>query len=759
MILKLFQEHNITQKIVITKYIGSHPAVSERCKIDNNECSLAFDDCMWKVKCNVQPMMSENSISMLTSFYLEKGSSKDVNVALSLRISSWSKENYVLMPAAAYNGNRFKSWKTDYPPQFKLEYDLKANIPTIITDVPRLNIDEGPSRIQLLAGDMSTPAIGYYDPMAKKGFWLLTGQNTVKGETGISIQESEDRSWAEIVVSAPGIRQDRRYTICNSEYPSEDMGAVFNEGDVVDIHIRLYSFDCPDIQALFDYFTNIRKDITGKVILHNQIPFSQAWKILETKYNEQNWENERGYYSVGLRSIIYQDWQVGWVGGLMSTLPMLLEGSTLSKERALKNLEFVFEGGQSSSGFFKGCGHLGKWYGDNFDDPEKSWHLIRKSSDALYFLIKQFMLLNKINPEFMIPEKWLSGTRKCADAFVRLWKRYGQFGQFVDTDTGDIIVGGSASGGIAPAGLTLASEFYGDREYLHIAIQVAEYYYDNYVKKGITTGGPGEILQCPDSESAFGLLESFVALYEITGGKEWLDKARDMANQCFTWCVSYDFKFPSGSTFGKLGMHTAGSVYANVQNKHSAPAICTLSGDSLFKLYRATGDKKYLELLAEIAHNLPQYLSRADRPVLAWNNNIGLGDSTWQEMPAGWMCERVNMSDWLEPVGEIFYGSCWCEVTNMLTYAEVPGLYIQPDTGFICTIDHIEARIVDNNEEFIEVEIINPTKYKACVKVLAENTQQMADVLERNWMVKCPRVIIESEKSYFWRMFKQTSVN
>jgi hypothetical protein len=316
---------------------------------------------------------------------------------------------------------------------------------------------------------------------------------------------------------------------------------------------------------------------------------------------------------------------------------------------------------------------------------------------------------------------------------VNLWNRYGQFGQFVDTETGDIIVGGSASAGIAPAGLALAGKYFGDAEYTRVSRQSAQFFYEAFVKKGYTTGGPGEICQCPDSESAFGLLESFVVLYETTGEKDWLDRARDMANQCITWCVSYDYEFPAASTFGKLNMHTAGSVYANVQNKHSAPGICTLSGDSLFKLFRATGELKYLELIWEMAHNLPQYLSREDRPIKA---------SDGREMPAGWMNERVEMSDWLEPVGEIFYGSCWCEVSNMMTFVEIPGLYVQPDTGFICAIDHIGAEIVEKGRESLKLRLENPTKYEACVKVLCEASENMQQVLGPNALYNCRKIIL-----------------
>jgi hypothetical protein len=219
-----------------------------------------------------------------------------------------------------------------------------------------------------------------------------------------------------------------------------------------------------------------------------------------------------------------------------------------------------------------------------------------------------------------------------------------------------------------------------------------------------------------------------VVLYEVTGEHKWLDMAKEQANQCFTWCVSYDFKFPEESTFGQLRMKTTGSVYANVQNKHSAPGICTLSGDSLFKLFRYTGETRYLQLIQEIAHNMTQYLSREDRPIKAFDG---------RNMPAGWMNERVEMSDWYEPVGEIFYGSCWCEVSNMLTYVEVPGLYVQPDTGFICAIDHIDVEIVKKTDHFLKLKVSNPTQFPAKVKMFSENSHEMSKILGQNMLWGC----------------------
>ena len=51
-------------------------------------------------------------------------------------------------------------------------------------------------------------------------------------------------------------------------------------------------------------------------------------------------------------------------------------------------------------------------------------------------------------------------------------------------------------------------------------------------------------------------------------------------------------------------MKTVGCVFANLQNKHAAPGICTLSGMALWKLYRWTGNDAYLELLRDIVASI-----------------------------------------------------------------------------------------------------------------------------------------------------------
>ncbi|MBL4934615.1 hypothetical protein JK636_02460 [Clostridium sp. YIM B02515] len=756
--LEKLVKNNSSLSISITKYDGSHPIQcyeSTLCELDETHKVCFLDSC-W----NISYMFTEVSnnkeaIDGEITFKLIKGHLEQSNMSVNIAVDNWSKENYVLIPAAVYNGNRFKSVEQAYPPMLTKEEDIGVNIPITITDVPRLNIGSGMSRIDLRAGDMATPAIGFHAASMKRGFFLLSNQETFLGDSGISIEENEDRTKAVISLSAPAVRKDYKYGMCTTKKISDDRGYDFHENDEITLRFRLYFFDCADILELFKYFINIRKDLTGKVSLHNEIPFSSAWDIQHRKYNKDNWQKEFEFYRVSTADCIFGQWQTGWVGGGMNSFPLLFEGNELSTERSIKNLDFAFRKAQAPSGLFYGIVYEGKPYGDGFNNQEnQSTVLFRKNADVVYFITKQLMLMDRKGFESRISDSWKDGLKKACDAFVRLWNNYGQFGQFVDIEKEEIVIGGTASAGIAPAALALAGQYLKNDIYLKAAKESAQYFYDNFTKIGITNGAPGEICQCPDSEAAFALLESYIVLYETTGEKKWISMAEAAANQCATWCMSYDYRFPEGSPFGKLERHSAGAVWANVQNKHAAPGICTLSGDSLFKLFRATGNYLYLELLQEIAHNISQHLSREDKPLrISWyfDNDEYNGDASGngKYIPSGWMNERVNTSDWEGKgnIGAIPGGSCWCEVSNMLTYVEVPGVYIQKDTGFVCVIDHIEAKVVENSEQRLVVELKNPTKFSAEVKVLVENTWDMEKVLGQNAMINCQRIILKPYSS------------
>jgi hypothetical protein len=289
----------------------------------------------------------------------------------------------------------------------------------------------------------------------------------------------------------------------------------------------------------------------------------------------------------------------------------------------------------------------------------KNAMLTRKNGDALYFLFKHFDITKP-------KESWIKGARGCADAFVRLYERYEDFGQFVNIENGEMLFGKTTSGASVISALVRASGFFGDEKYLKIARLSGEKYYRDFVSQGITYGGPGEAMCAPDSESCYAMVEAMVLLYEATGEAKWLEYGVDSLHLLSSWVMPYSYKFPEGSVFARLGINTVGSVFANAQNKHSAPGLCTASGDAIYKLYKYTKNEKFLELLKEIVLCIPQCISTSERPIYSW-------DKTPKKLKSGWICERINTSDWEGPdcVGGVFYGTCWCETSALLTFSEI----------------------------------------------------------------------------------------
>ena len=704
--------------------------------------SVHFQNSEWKTDVTYSEVSDKkDAVDLEIIFICTEGELENASVSLDLNLSNWSTDNFVLVPAALYNGNRYPWRRIRYSPKLMDPRDIGPDKGIILSDVPKLNHIDGPSFVQLRSGAMSTPSVCFHDPEANKGFIMLTHQATKWGDNGVSITENKTRDEAVISVTAPVVRELYKYRITDSRYPSDDIPGTFEAGDTVKLKIRLYYFDANERQDLFDKFAEVRKDLSGEIKHNNVLPLSEAFRIQQEKFNRDNWVEEHGYYSVGMRENFLQDWQIGWTGGMISTYPLLFAGNEKTEKHVIRNFDWLFPNGISPSGFFWDSGEDGtKWYGGDIRKPHTAnWHLVRKSGDGLFYVLQQLFLMKEKGIE--IKPGWENGTKGVAEAFIKLWNDNGQLGQFVDNRTGEIRVGGSTSGGIVPAALVLAAEYFNNPGYLETAEQIASYFYTNYTQKGLTCGGPGDAMQNFDSESGYALVESYFALYEATGNKKWLQASEDAAKQFSTWVMSYNFDFPETSTYGKLEIEAVGAVFANTQNTHGSPGICTHSGLALFKLYRATGDAFYLDLLKDITHAIPQCLAHPLRKM------PGVKD--------GWINERINTTDWLEGIGEMMYGSTWAETSLMLTYIQIPGLYVVPDRSYFVCFDNLEVELVEENDEEMILKIINPTEMDARTRIFTESGNEQSISLNGNYLLNSKELVITAGENVV-RAIKKT---
>jgi hypothetical protein len=636
----------------------------------------------------------------------------NLSLAVEACADGWSQADQLFMPGAVYAGNRFDYREIGYPTMFREPHRVGPDAIPCIGDVPRLGRDSSkPSRIQQLAGDLSIPVIALFFHNRRVA-WLLSGpQRAGGGACGYQFDESIPEHFASARVVAPGVRERHRYFICNTSRASEDRGATVSPEHPLELTARIEAVHCEDVLALMRTLFERRRALCE--LASSDEPqtapdaplFSVAAEIVSRKHQQSNWDESLGMYRTGVGNDACVFWQIGWVGGMMPTLAFLDQGDDRLVDRVCRNLDWLFAHGQAESGLFKGILRSDlQSIGDGFEHPgTQRWLLSRKVTDGLLFVLRHLRRLKSMGRSV---DKWSKSTRRCAEALAYTWERHGQWGQIIDDQTGEVLVGGSTSASTGPAAMALASVYFNEPRFLRIAEDSGRTLHRLFVTKGYTCGGPGEALQCPDSESAFGLLESMVELHQVTGDPVWIGLARDTAHLCALWCCAYDFAFPPASTFGRLAMRSRGTVFANVQNKHAAPGICTLSGASLLHLFRATGDEGYIELLREVAGAIPQYVSREDRPI--------------GKMPPGWVNERVNTSDWLEPVGEIFNGSCWCEVSMLLTHLEVPGVYARRDLARVWAIDRVQASWIEKAGTR-QLCVVNPTRWPARISVMIDD--------------------------------------
>lgn len=582
---------------------------------------------------------------------------------LTFKIKNYDGKEYIFFPACAYNGNRFKSLKKSYPPRL-LEEERGKDIEIMITDVPRLEPD-GSGAIEVTTGDVAVPCMGMFSKERKEGLLIFTHQQLNGKNMGLSFSNGEFK------ITSPARRSKVYVWPFMHENKIEETAEDYTEKP----EYKVLEFPCESMEEFYSVFFKNRKIMGDDCSRPKNLTYQQQWEIQRKKFNTLNCNPKWGYvHNIDQRLFI-----LGWVGTLQIGYVMMKLGNENEWKTAEKTLDSLFEI-QSDSGLFPSkIDKDGNYIGDYYKEKDtENYLLIRRPCDVLYTLIKTFELYNERNKE--IPEKYIAGTKKLADAIINVWEKNGQLGQFVDFETLEVRIGNSTCGALAPAALAKAGEYFGEEKYIKYAEEIAQYYYNKDIKNGYSTGGPGEILQGPDSESAFSFLESAVVLYEVTKDKKWLSIAEFAAHYCSSWVVSYNYKFPETSEFYRLDIKTTGTIFANVQNKHSAPGICTMSGDSLYKLYKFTGNELYKELITDIKEAISQCMSTKERPIYDWGLPIDptlhpdCEPTTPKMLPEGYICERVNMSDWETErcIGGVFCASCWCETSNLLTLAELP---------------------------------------------------------------------------------------
>lgn len=696
----------------------------------------------WTCLVQERPVAGEPDARDLTAtFTLAEGAAKSAGVAVAFDFASWSTNHYVLIPASVYNGNRLRTVARGYNAGLDRGDYYRKDLPLTQTSVPRLAVEAGaPSKLEVAACNTATPAVCIFDPVKKRGFILLAEQagrhasgdfiRKASGEimdNAFAVEENAGRSHATVVVSAPGVRERKPEFIGFSASP--DRGLDLRAGDEIVLHLRVYSFATPDIPGLLEEFMSVRKAVTGPNHPRDLVPASQVEKWMTDRIDSRFYDSAAKFYCPENAPWI----AFGWIGGWIDTFPMLALGDAMHLERVSGTFDYGLKAQEASGYFHYAIDAKGNV---TFRDPAPDMNLARTSGDTLFWMIKQFQLLKAQGRGGAIKPEWEAAMKKLADAMVATWKKDGQWGKLINVNTGEVGEYNTTGGAMIIGGLALASDYFKNPEYLRIACEAARYYYRrDFVGQGFTTGACADILQNAESETAAGFMTALMALYETTGDPAWLEKSRNLANLVATWTVSYDYELPKSTELGGLDAKLAGVVWASTQNKHGAPGICTSSGDPLFKIYRATGDIRYAELMRDIVH--------------------AHGESI---RPGGYTNERLTYCDADSRGARGNSVTGWNECNGALMALELPGIYLQTDTDRFFVFDSVEAKVVKRDATGVTFTVTNPTQYPAQISVFGESSTRARRPLGCTAFLRWPRIALPAGQRGLWHVDEQGSL-
>lgn len=718
-------------------WLPKQPTVNPPCRLlectydkaQLEHCEDAGTD--WQVD---KQITQQHGHTLYTFTFTAKRDLQSAGVAVSFDENGWSSDNYVMIPASVYNGNRQRIVNREYATGLDKTDYFRKDLALTSNPIPQLSPEFGAvSRLEVLVNNTTTPAMVYLNRAKQKGTILLTDQgiewNGQILDHGLIVEESRDRSMASFIISAPGVREKKPEFIGFS--PSPDRGINVKKGDQITIRVTRIDFYCEEVPDLLARFMECRKLHTGDVKPRHLMPMSEVFDRMVKNIDERYYQGSQWEYYCPENA----DWMsYGWIGGLMNTYPMLALGDAEHERRVQHTFDFALPRAKGKSGYYYDVlGADGKVLYRDAAVVQKGIGLTRRNADVLYWMVKQFMLLEAQGKKDLIRPEWKEQVRLLAEAFVQTWRKHHTWGNYLDIESGDIAVYNTTGGAMAVAGLTLASRYFDCPEYLQIAREAATDYYTTFALVGFTSGGCGDILQNADSETAIALTTSLITLYEATGEASYLKQAKDLANLCATWTVSFPYRLPEDTPLAKLGANLTGAVWASTQNKHGAPGFCTQSGDALFKIYRATGDRLYADLLRDVIHAHAEGIQ-----------------------PNGKITERLTYCDADSRGGRGDGGKTgWNETNGALMALEIPGIYVRTDLPEVYVFDHVNAEIVKQEGQLIRLKISNPTNYDATVTVLAENQEMAQKPLGDNAFLRwTEKVKVKAGKSLLYTIRK-----
>lgn len=519
--------------------------------------------------------------------WINKGEkdSAEVTIPVAFRLNQDSRKSYYFSPGIFYKNNELTpegaGTDVDTPRLSKL---IKDQYYTFLANRPMLpviaNWDKG--RMVML-GTVDTIEIG---------------RERVRNSMGWHIADNkiEQRIWSHGYLYNRYIGSDNW-----TEELDKDTALKTNIGRGESLTHKFYlAFEEGDVWTIYDYYKVFRecyrKGLKRRIYESMKSSFETKLTHIEDWYDQ-----DKGHFlhTAGARD----QFIISWVGGTPAGYGMLLMSDLLGKEKlrdwSVKTIDFVADNSLSPSGFSY------NWYQDGVWDYQgigATHPLYRKGIPARIVSESVFYMLKAYQYEIARGEvhaNWLRNIESNLDAVVAVWEKNGEFGYEYSDNEVALAQAGTPAGILWIGALALGYEATGNAKYLEVAKSAADYYYSNFLSKGLLYGGELDQDYSPDASSSAHAMAACYTLYEVTGDEVYLTFAKKAADIYSTYVMGHNVFFNPSSTVGQKGWTSLGLSTSGTRNNHITSGCWPGFIEYLVDIYDKTGEVYYLNVAAD----------------------------------------------------------------------------------------------------------------------------------------------------------------
>jgi hypothetical protein len=239
---------------------------------------------------------------------------------------------------------------------------------------------------------------------------------------------------------------------------------------------------------------------------------------------------------------------------------------------------------------------------------EFSLRAVSEDMRTIVDLIRRERSLGRQHPE------WFNWVKAYSDWLVTVQRENGSFpGSYqggTGRSTGNL---GSTTYAAVPV-LVRMTEETGDKKYLDSAIKAADYVWTAYGSKCVFCGATGG--DTADKESGMLSMEAFLALYENTKERKWLERAETAGSYAESWIWIWNVPMPADANYElgwKKGVPTVGVNGIGSNDIGGVDQYLDWAVPSYAKLYKYTKDEHYLDVARVLLHGTKAMLALPGR--------------------------------------------------------------------------------------------------------------------------------------------------